>query len=83
MIDPLPGIAYIKTEAQKAGALDTSSRDSAVEFAEVLAVGDGVDALKPGDRIFVKSWAVDNIYHEGEWHRFVNLETKGILARIT
>lgn len=80
ILTPLAGIVYIKTEKVQMGALDGSSRDSAVEYAEVLAVGEGVTSLKPGDKIFVKSWGCDNIDYKGERHTFVNLETKAILA---
>jgi len=80
-IEPQKNIVHIKTEEVKAGALDTSSRDSAIEVAQVVSVGEGVD-LKPGDKIFVKAWAVDTIVHLGEKYRFVNVETGGILATI-
>ncbi len=79
-IEPLPGIVYLKTESQKVGALDTSSKESAVEFAEVIALGEGINNLRVGDKIFVKSWAVDLVYHEGQWHKFCNIKTDGILA---
>lgn len=84
-VQPLPGFVQIKTEIARAGVLDTSSRDSAVELAEVIAVGENIDAkplLSIGDKIFVKSWAVDMINHNGEWFKFVHVDTKGILAVI-
>lgn len=79
-IKPQPGIVYLKVEEAKAGALNTSSRMSAVEFAEVLEVGDGVVSVKKGDKVFVKSWAVDTITYKDETYRFCAVETNGILA---
>jgi co-chaperonin GroES (HSP10) len=78
-IEPRPGIVYLKFEEAQAGGLDTSSRASAVEYAEVIAVGQDV-GVKVGDHVFVKSWGVDSIYHEGKEYRFCNIKTDGILA---
>ena len=79
-IQPRPGIVYIKTDTATAGDLITSSRDSAVEYAEVLEVGEGVMSVKKGDMIFVKAWAVDNVVYNDITYRFVAIETNGILA---
>ena len=80
-IEPQENIVYIKTEEVKAGALDTSIRESAIEVAEVIAIGEGVTTLKPGDKIMVKAWAVDTINYGEQKHRFVNTQTGGILAK--
>ncbi len=82
IIKPLKHIVYLKFPEAKAGVLDTSSRPSAVEFAEVEAVGEDCGELKKGDKIFVKSWGVDIITHEDKVYRFVNIDTGGILAII-
>lgn len=79
-IKPLENIVYLKIEKPQAGVLDTSSRESAVEFAEVLAVADNITSVKPGDQVFVKSWAIDIITHKEVKHYFVNVKTNGILA---
>lgn len=79
-IKPLKNIVYIKLEEVIAGALVTSSRESAVEYGEVLAVGEGVTSLKKGDTVFVKAWAIDNVFHEDTRYCFVNIESGGILA---
>lgn len=81
-IEPMPNVVYLKTEAQKVGNWDTSSKDSAVEFAEVVGIGEGVKNLKVGDKVFVKAWAIDLVNHEGIWYKFCNLNTDGILAII-
>ena len=81
-IEPQENIVYIKTEEVKAGALDTSIRESAIEVAEVIAIGDGVTTLKPGDKIMVKAWAVDTVNFQGENYRFVNINTGGILCKV-
>jgi co-chaperonin GroES (HSP10) len=86
-IEPLDGIVYLKFEEAQAGGLDTSSRASAVEYAEVVAVPEHTHEtpckywkIHKGDHVFVKSWAVDSIYHEGKEYRFCNIKTDGILA---
>lgn len=79
-IKPQPNIVYIKTEEAHAGILDTSSRESAVEYAEVLDVGEDVDLIKKGDHIFYKSWAVDSVFHQDKRYNFINVKTGGILA---
>lgn len=38
--------------------------------------------LKLGDKVFVKSWAVDTITYEDERYNFVNVSSGGILAVI-
>lgn len=79
-ISPQPGIIQINIPQAKAGVLDTSSRNTAVEFAEVIAVGEGVEGLKKGDKIFFKSWAVDIVDHNDVKYYFINISTGGILA---
>lgn len=79
-IFPLEGEIQLKVETQIVGGLDTSSRDSAIEYGEVIAVGIGVEGIKKGDFIFFKSWAVDIINHDGKKYHFISLKTKGIKA---
>jgi co-chaperonin GroES (HSP10) len=79
-VNPLPGIVYIKSDEVSSGMLDTSSRQSAVEVAVVVAMGTGVEGLLVGDRIFYKAWACDTITHEGVRYNFINVATGGILA---
>lgn len=82
IITPQPNIVSLKIEVPKAGVLDTSARESAVEYAEVLAVGDDVKGIKAGDHVFVKSWAIDIINHNDKKYYFVNIATNGILATV-
>ncbi len=82
MIIPIKDIVYLKIDEVKAGALDTSSRASAVEVAEVLAVGEGVITPRVGDKIFVKSWGIDIVNYEDKKYHFVNQNTGAILATI-
>lgn len=81
-IHPLKNQIYLKLDEVRAGVLDTSSRMTAVESAEVLGVGEGIDNIKKGDRVFVKAWALDNVDYKGQKYVFCNLETNGILAII-
>lgn len=82
-ITPQANIVQLKIEEAKAGILDTSSRDSAVEYAEVLATGSEVKSLKVGDKVFVKAWAVDIITHDDKKFYFVDITSNGILARVS
>lgn len=79
-IKPLGDIVQLKIEEVKAGVLDTSSRESAVEYAEVLEVGENVKGINAGDKVFVKAWGVDIVNHEDKKYHFVNVNTNAILA---
>lgn len=77
---PQNDIVYLEFPPVEAGVLDTSSRQSANECATVIAVGPNVTTVTCGDKVFVKSWAVDTVTHEEKTYRFVNIKTNGILA---
>ena len=81
-IIPQPNLVQLDIKEATAGVLDTSSRDSAVEFAEVIAVGDKVETLGVGDKVFVKAWAVDIINYQDEKFYFVDQTSNGILAKV-
>ena len=89
MITPQPNIIQLRIDKAPAGVLDTSSKESAVECAEVIAVGsavcDGKDGvhLKVGDRVFVKAWAIDIITHDDQRFYFVDQTSNGILAKLS
>lgn len=78
-IRPLKNTVYLKIDKPQAGVLDTSSRNSAVEVAEVVEVGEGVD-IKVGSKVFVKSWGIDIVDHGDVKYHFVNLDTNAVLA---
>lgn len=79
---PCSGEIQIKLEEASAGILDTSSRESAIEYGEVLSVGADVKEIKKGDTILVKSWAIDTINYKGKKYCFVNTKTNGVKAVI-
>ena len=83
-IKPLGNNIQIEMEHASAGVLNTSSRESAVEFAKVIAVPNPLFekdyGIKVGDNVFVKSWAVDIITHEDKKYHFVNMTSNGVLA---
>lgn len=83
-IKPQPNIVQIKIDEAKAGALNVSSKHTAVEYGEVIAVGDYLKAseLNPklGDKIFFKSWAVDIITYNDKDYYFIDITSNGILA---
>lgn len=80
-IKPLKNTIYLKIDKPQAGVLDTSSRATAVEVAEVVEVGEGV-SLKVGSKVFVKSWGIDIVDHGDVKYHFVNLDTNAVLAVI-
>jgi len=80
-IFPTSNNIQISIKEAKAGILDTSSRQSAVEYAEVVAIGEEVKMkIAKGDKIFFKSWACDIVSHGEDKYYFINEDTKGILA---
>ena len=80
-IIPFTDKIYIKIEKPVAGSLDLSSKPTAVEHGEVVALGEGTEGtLKVGDKIFVKAWALDVITYNKETYYFVDINSKGILA---
>lgn len=82
IITPQPHMAQLKIDEMMAGVLNTSSRESAVECAEIIALGEEVDGLEIGDKVFVKSWAIDIITHDDVRYYFVDINSNGILAKI-
>lgn len=79
-IVPQENIVHLKIDRVKTHVVDASSRESAVEFAEVIAVGKGIESLKKGDKVFVKAWAVDIVSYKDTKYHFCNINTGGILA---
>lgn len=79
-IHPLPNEIHLKVEGAVAGALDTSSRESAIETGIVISVGEAITEIKTGDTVLFKSWAVDIIDFNGVKHYFINKHTGGIKA---
>lgn len=82
-IIPQQNLVQLKIDEVTAGVLDTSSKETAVECAEIIALGKWADkegSLKVGDKVFVKAWAIDIITFEDKKYYFCNIETGGILA---
>jgi co-chaperonin GroES (HSP10) len=87
-IQPLGNIIQLEIEEATAGDLITSSRESAVEYAKVVAIGNSVnkedsitkDYPEVGDHVFVKAWAIDIINYQDKKYYFCNLDTAGVLA---
>ena len=82
-IFPLGNIIQLEITEATAGDLITSSRESAVEYAKVVAISekvpDDVD-IDVGDYVFVKAWAIDIINYQDKKYYFCNLDTAGVLA---
>lgn len=89
-ITPLTGKIYLSIEKPTAGGLDLSSKPTAVEYGEVIAVGGAGEGkmyatapLRAGAKIFVKAWGLDLITYQGETYYFVDMDSKAICAVIT
>ncbi len=64
------------------GTLVTSSKPTAIQYAEVLEVGTGVEELKRGDKVFIESWGISIISYENENYYFVNTKNGSIVAKV-
>jgi len=82
MITPLVGKIQLKIEQPKVGNLDLSAKESAVEVGEVLAVGEGINNVKVGDKVMIKAWAIDILSYEGEKFYFIDSDSRGLCAII-
>lgn len=84
-IKPIGKVIYLKldTVEEVGGAnvsLDTSSKKTTREFAEVLAVGPDVTKVKVGDKLMVKAWAIDEIVQDKQSYFFTSEDRDGICA---
>jgi co-chaperonin GroES (HSP10) len=80
-IKPLGNLVQIKVDEVHAGVLNTSSKETGIEYGEVVAVGDKVGLqVKAGDKVFFKAWAVDIITYEDKKYYFICPDTNGLLA---
>jgi len=81
-IIPLANKIQLKIEKPTAGGLDLSSKATATEVAEVMAIGEDVVKIKVGDVIMFKSWSTDIITYEGKIYYFITDNSDGICAVI-
>lgn len=82
-IIPLGEKIQIKVAEPTAGGLDLSSKKTATEVGEIVAVGEGVGyGLKVGDKILFKAWMADVINYEGENYYFLDSFGEGLCAII-
>lgn len=84
-INPIGKTIYLKLDTvEKVGgsnvSLDTSSKKTTREFAEVIAVGPDVTQVKVGDKIFIKGYAIDCINYNKQEYFFTNEDVQGICA---
>ena len=82
-IKPQPNEVQIKIDEAKAGVLNMESTQTAVEFGEVVAIGDEVKGVKVGQKVLFKAWACDIVTVEGKRYYFINMQTNGIKATIS
>ena len=82
---PLGARILIKTDKVKIGNFEVNT-PTARETATVITVGEGWDmtqeALKVGDRIHVKSWAIDVITEGDNTYNYVWQKTGGVCGII-
>lgn len=81
-IKPVKNKVYLKLETPSVGGLDISSRPTSMEVAEILEIGEYVKDFKKGDKIMVKSWAIDIIEYQDQKYYFIDVDSKGICAII-
>lgn len=84
-INPIGKVIYLKLDTVEeiggsAVSLDTSSKKTTRELAEVLAIGPDVTKVKVGDRLMVKAWAVDEIVQDKVSYFFTSEDRDGICA---
>lgn len=87
-IKPIGKVIYLKLDTVesvggKNVSLDTSSKKTTREFAEVVAIGPAVTQVKVGDKIFVKAWAIDIINHDKQEYFFTNEDANGLCAVVS
>ena len=82
---PIGARILIKLDEVKIAGMDVSL-NTARETATVLAIGEGWDLngepLKVGDKIHVKSWALDIVTEGEDTHTYVWQKTGGVCAVI-
>jgi co-chaperonin GroES (HSP10) len=81
-VKPFENKIQLNIEQPKAGQLDLSAKESAVEIAEVIAFGTNVNNVNIGDRLMVKAWAIDIITFGGEKYYFIDSDSRGLCAII-
>lgn len=87
-IKPIGKNIYLKLDTvQEIGgknvSLDTSSKKTTREYAEVLAVGKDVTQVKVGDKVLLKAWAIDIINHDKKEYFFTNEDANGLCAIVS
>ena len=82
---PLGARILIHTDKVRIGNFEVTT-PTARETATVLAIGEGWDmkqeSIKVGDRIHVKSWAIDIITEGDETFNYVHQDTKGVCGKV-
>ena len=81
-IIPVGTKLHLKIDKAEAGALNLESMNTAVEFAEVLDVGEEVKDYKKGDKVFVKAWSIDIVSYGEERFYFVDIKSGGVCAKV-
>lgn len=84
-VKPIGKVIYLKLDTVesvggKNVSLDTSSKKTTREVAEVLAVGPLVTQVKVGDIIHVKAWAIDVITSNKVEYFYTNEDANGICS---
>lgn len=81
-ITPAANKILIKVEKPKIGALDISSRDSAIEVGTIEETGKNVTEWKKGDKLFFKSYGLAQVEYGGEHYRFIDITSEAIQAKV-
>jgi co-chaperonin GroES (HSP10) len=78
-IKPIGTRIQLEIDEPKAGVLDLSGLQTAIEVGKVVGKGKDVSMqVEIGDQVFFKAWSVDIIVHKGKKYFFIEESTKGI-----
>ena len=80
MIIPVVKKIQIEIDKPTAGALDMSSKETAVENGTIIAMGEDVKGFKIGQKLLLKAWGLDVISYEGTNYYFIDFDNLGICA---
>jgi co-chaperonin GroES (HSP10) len=81
-IQPATNKLLIQAERPIVGALTTTNREVAIEVAEVLEIGKGVEEYSKGDKIIFKSYGLASVEYNGKFYRFIDVTAGAIQGKI-
>jgi co-chaperonin GroES (HSP10) len=77
-IKPTGKNIIIKCSVDKIGNFDVSSKATAKESGEIIAIGDEAKGFEVGQTILFKAWDISIIEYEGEKYNFIQCDSPAI-----